>query len=222
MPETIDSIQRDQQGLPNPFSREIPGQSLTSPLGQYPFENPARISSPVQAVDMFMEKLQEPNNLISLLNLLDAGVSIESIVRTITFTGFVDGMITVDVAELVNPILIIEVLALARKAGIGDARLLNSYDRPTVDTEKTLEIMQQLKPKKYKNIREKANALAEKSREEREKSRQERESTPVIEGSFMASPVVAIAPFVSETDIPTEAPPMLTEPAEQLEEEEMI
>ena len=210
MPETIDSIQRDQQGLPNPLSREIPGQSLTSPPGQYPFENPARINSPAQAADMFMGKLQEPNNLISLLNLLDAGVSIESIVRTITFTGFVDGMITVDVAELINPILIIEVLALARKAGIGDARLLNSYARPAVDTEKTLEIMQQLKPRKYKDIREKANALAEKSREERG-------SPPALEGSFMASPVVAIAPM------PEESPAFMPEePAEQLEEEEMV
>ena len=210
MPETIDSIQRDQQGLPNPFSREIPGQSLTTPAGQYPFERPARIDNPAEATNVLLEKLTQPNNLISLLNLLDAGVSIESIVRTITFTGFVDGMITVDVAELINPILIIEILALARKAGIGDARLLNSYDRAAVNTEKTLEIMKQLKPKKYKNIREKANALAEKSREKRE-------SPSALEGSFMASPMIAIAP------IPEESPAFMPEePAEQLEEEEMV
>ena len=52
MPETIDSIQRDQRGLPNPFNREIPGQSLTTPAGQYPFERPARVDNPTEATKM--------------------------------------------------------------------------------------------------------------------------------------------------------------------------
>ena len=192
MPETVDSIRRSQQGLPNPLSREIPGQSLTREPGEYAFEQPARISNPVEAADTLFEKIKEPNNLTSLLNLLDAGVTIESIVRTITFTAFVDGMVTVDTAELMNPILILEVLALARKGGVGDPRILNSYPKESITTDNSLEIMKQLKPKKYKTILENAQA----SRADKIISREDKLSA--MAGSFMSdvsSPRMAAPPM---------------------------
>ena len=206
MPETIDSIRRSQQGLPNPLSREIPGQSLTREPGEYAFEQPARINNPVEAVDTIFEKIKEPNNLTSLLNLLDAGVSIESIVRTITFTAFTDGMITVDTAELVNPILILEILALARKGGIGDPRILNSYPEESVTVDKSLEIMKQLKPKKYKTILENAQAL----KEDKMISREDRLSA--MAGSFMSdvsSPRMAAPPMLeAQPGFLDEQPPL--------------
>ena len=193
MPETVDSRRRSQQGLPNPLSREIPGQSLTREPGEYAFEQPARVNNPVEAADTLFEKIKEPNNLVSLLNLIDAGVTIESIVRTITFTAFVDGMITVDTAELINPILILEVLALARKGGVGDPRILNSYPKESVTSDKSLEIMRQLKPKKYKAILEKERAL----KGSRMISKEDRLSA--MAGSFMSdvsSPKVAAPPML--------------------------
>ena len=206
MPETIDSIRRSQEGLPNPLSREIPGQSLTREPGEYAFEQPARVDDPIEAVNTIFEKLKEPKNLTSLLNLLDAGVSIESIVRTITFTGFVDGMITVDTAELINPILILEILALARKGGIGDPRILNSYPKESVNTDKSLEIMKQLKPKKYKTILEKAQALKADKMINRE------DTLSAMAGSFMSdvsTPKIAAPPMLeAQPGFLAEQPPL--------------
>ena len=206
MPETIDSIRRSQEGLPNPLSREIPGQSLTREPGEYAFEQPARVDDPIEAVNTIFEKLKEPKNLTSLLNLLDAGVSIESIVRTITFTGFVDGMITVDTAELINPILILEILALARKGGVGDPRILNSYPKESVTTDKSLEIMKQLKPKKYKTILEEAQALKADKRSSRE------DTLSAMAGSFMSdvsSPKIAAPPMLeAQPGFLSEQPPL--------------
>lgn len=226
MPETLDSIRRAQQGIPNPFRREIPGQSLTREPGEYPFEQPARIDNPVEAVDTLLQKLNEPSNLNSLLNLVDAGISIESIVRAITFSAFTDGMITVDTAELSNPILILEVLAIAKKAGISDSRILNSYPEDAVSMEDSLALMKQFKPKKYKTLLMRAQSLNE------EKNIEQKDDFDAAEGSFMSpssGPVLAAMPireaepgFVSEQPLELNIEDDIPEEFQEEEEEEEL
>ena len=214
-PTTIEETNRQEQGMPSHFARSVPGQSLTQPLGKYQWEKPSRIIDVDDALPKVMLSLNQPSNMKNLIALIDAGVSIESVVRSITFNGFVEGQWTPDVAEMLNPILTLEVLAMARDAGIEDIRTLNSYPDNEIKTSKALEIMRELNPRKYERRREEAM-------KQRDMVLQEVERTPVAEGdSFMAilepSQTVEEMPITVDPNIPV-ASFMESSPVEQMQE----
>jgi len=184
-----ESISRQQQGLPSHFARSIPGQSLTQPPGKYAWEKPAAINDIEEAKDAVMSEIMQPSNMKSIILLVDAGVAVESIVRAITFDGFVQGKWTPDIAELLNPILTLEFLAIVNSAGIEDIRILNKYETKEVKTSDALKIMKDLNPKKYGNLKSKALKAV--------KEQQERVQPSIPqEGSFIAI----------EPEIPPEMP----------------
>lgn len=88
----------------DPFSAPVPGQSLTTEPGSQKFERPAEISNPDDAIMFVIDRLEEDRESKEIqLSHMAAGVPIEYIVNTITFTGFSEGMWTPDVAELIKP-----------------------------------------------------------------------------------------------------------------------
>jgi len=218
-PTTLEAQNRQQQGLPSPFARSVPGQSLTDSPGKYPWEKPPQEVSVEQALSKIMAAINQPDNIYNLISMIDAGISVESIVRTVTFNGFVEGKWSPDVAELLNPILLLEVLAIANNAGVDEIRILNRYEDNRVKPEKTLEIMKALNPRKYE--RKKNEALQEL------KTLEEVETLPVEEESFMAIleparpreeiPMDYDMPVTSFMDRPPEEP-MEEMPLENLED----
>ena len=88
-PTTLEAQNRQQQGLPSPFARSVPGQSLTDSPGKYPLEKPPQEVSVEQALSKIMAAINQPDNIYNLISMIDAGISVESIVRTVTFNGFV-------------------------------------------------------------------------------------------------------------------------------------
>jgi hypothetical protein len=226
-PTTIQQLNRQQQGLPSNFARSVPGQSLTQPPGKYQWEKPARISSVEDALPKIMKSLNQPTTMKNVIMLIDAGVSIESIVRGITFNGFVEGEWTPDVAEMLNPILLLEVLTIANYAGLDDIRTVNSYPDDEIKSSKILEIMRELNPKKYERRRDEAL-------QQKQMLVSEKEQEPLVEdGSFMAAleapETVEEMPVAVDPDMPVasfmEQMPVEQMPVEQMpveEEEELV
>ena len=72
----------------NPFQGPIPGQSLTnSPDSQQPWEQPPRMTGIKEAREtVFLEILKE-ENLESIINLLDEGMSVAKITEMLLFIG---------------------------------------------------------------------------------------------------------------------------------------
>lgn len=218
-PTTIQQLNRQQQGLPSNFARSVPGQSLTQPPGKYQWEKPARISSVEDALPKIMKSLNQPTTMKNIIMLIDAGVSIESIVRGITFNGFVEGEWTPDVAEMLNPILLLEVLTIANYAGLDDIRTVNSYPDDEIKSSKILEIMRELNPKKYERRRDEAL-------QQKQMLVSEKEQEPLVEdGSFMAvleAPEAAEEmPVAVDSDMPV-ASFVEQMPVEEEEEEELV
>ena len=227
-PTTLEAQNRQEQGLSSPFARSVPGQSLTDSPGRYQWERPPQEVSVEQALSKILANINEPDNTLDLISMIDAGISVESIVRTITFKGFVDGKWSPDVAELLNPILLLEVLAVANNAGVDDIRILNRYKDNSVKPEKTLEIMKALNPRKYE--RRKNQAL------QKFKTLEAVKTLPVEEESFMSAleptqpreeiPMDYDMPVTSFMDRPS-AQPMEEMPLENIEdtlpqEEELV
>ena len=81
------------EGIGNPFDTPVPGQSLTDKPGNYPWEHPPAIAQPDDAADYIWDKITEPERAEEIIAMLDAGVPVEAIGRSILFGGFIHGLI---------------------------------------------------------------------------------------------------------------------------------
>ena len=95
-----------------------PGHSLTGPRGKWPWERPPQIVDPNEAVDFIIERTESMGEDESFAKMMLAGITVEEIVSQIAFKGFMAGMFTPDVAELIKPALSIYLVGLAEENGI--------------------------------------------------------------------------------------------------------
>lgn len=92
----------------------IPGMSLTHELGARPWQTPPEMSTVEDAIDFYIPRTGNPATINQVLGLLESGTPLPNIAETMTLVGTMEGKHTVDVAVLMNPI-IVEYLK-----GIGD------------------------------------------------------------------------------------------------------
>ena len=102
----------------NRFDAPIPGQSLTDEPGNYSWEHPPQFASVEEATDFVYERLMDEGNMARMFTLLRMGIPIEALVKIITFTGFIEGKYTVDVAKLLEPIVAMMLAGEAKLAEI--------------------------------------------------------------------------------------------------------
>jgi len=102
----------------NPFNAPIPGQGLTDEPGNYPWEHPPQFPEIEDAADFIYERLSNPKQLKRLLTMMRIGVPIEALVKVITFSGFLEGKFTVDVARLLEPIVAMQIMSKAQVAKV--------------------------------------------------------------------------------------------------------
>ena len=102
----------------NPFNAPIPGQGLTDEPGNYPWEHPPQFPEIEDAADFIYDRLSDPKQLKRLLTMMRIGVPIEALVKVITFSGFLEGKFTVDVARLLEPIVAMQIMSKAQVAEV--------------------------------------------------------------------------------------------------------
>lgn len=92
---------------PNIFlNAPIPGQSLTLEPGSVPWEQPPQYTTLAEVVKFYTEKIDDPDLILELLDLLKRDIPILTIVNTLTKSSLMYGYHTVDVGFLVTPILV--------------------------------------------------------------------------------------------------------------------
>lgn len=99
----------------DPFSKAVPGYSLTQPPGKWPWESPPQFSDPDDAIDFIVDKLETPKAQNRYLKMLVAGISIEEIVESIAIGGFQQGYYNPDVAEIIKMPLAVYFMNMAEQ-----------------------------------------------------------------------------------------------------------
>ena len=136
----------------NPFDAPIPGQSLTDEPGNYPWEHPPQRASVEEALDEIYESMMQEKNMKRMFTLLRMGIPVEALVKVITFSGFLEGKWTVDVAKLLEPIVAMMITGEASLAKIpakinlgdaGDEDFYKDMAERKLDMKESEEIMQQ-------------------------------------------------------------------------------
>ena len=131
------------------FNVSVPGESLVQPLGQHAYEKPPEFNTPKEALNFILEKYYHPTTFSNVVKVLSTGVSIELIVDTLVFTGFLQGKYTVDVAEIIKPALFLNIIADARDTDL-DPVLLSSVSGPEeLNSEDFMDLMKTLRPEEH-------------------------------------------------------------------------
>ena len=107
----------------NPFDTPVPGQSLTDEPGNYPWEHAPQFATVEDASHAIWNGMHKEETMEKILVLLDAGLTVEEIVKVIVFAGFVEGKFNPDVGLLLVPIVSDMVVAMGKKAGIDKIKL---------------------------------------------------------------------------------------------------
>lgn len=102
------------------FSGPTPGQSLTHEPKSQPWEKPPQFTQLSDAMNFLMEQITQPIHLKQMLAIMDAGMPIEAIARTIIFSGFSLGKWNPDLGMLMYKPTMLSLIALAHRAGLKD------------------------------------------------------------------------------------------------------
>jgi len=177
---SIDAVDR--------FNAPPPGHSLTSEPQKWAWEKPAEYSSPEEAMEWVVSRIEQPEVEENFLRLMISGVPIEAITNTITFTGFTEGHWTPDMSEILKMPISMHFMGLALENGI-PATIFNkdpnlAKEEGMIPEEKVMAIMEENRPDMYNKIMYATDLLLDEDEEMPEE--QGAEAPPMIEdASFM-------------------------------------
>lgn len=96
----------------------IPGQSLTDEPKNYPWENPPEINDPDEAMAMHMSKMNNPEVMDNMIDLLEIGFPVRAMAESILTTSVSAGWHSIDVSLIIAPFMHEHILSIAMEAGI--------------------------------------------------------------------------------------------------------
>ena len=96
----------------------IPGMALTHELGARPWQTPPEFVSIEEALDYYIPRLTDTNYMGRLIDIIETKIPLTSIADTLTLGGVMQGLHTIDVAVLVNPILVELMEGIAKNAEV--------------------------------------------------------------------------------------------------------
>ena len=140
----------------DPFDRPIPGESLTKPMQDDPIFAESKTSNLDEAFYQARDTIKNNNTLYAdLLQMIAAGVDLESIANVITFGSFSKGQYSPDVAMQLAPLLMIWMYTEAHKRGINeeDINVMNFPENKSMgnmSSTDVVDLMERKNPRKYK------------------------------------------------------------------------
>jgi len=107
----------------NSFDAPVPGESLTNTPGAAAWEHPPTHSKVEDAIELINDSLMDKKNGMRVLTLLDIGIPLEALVKVITFSGFLEGKWTVDVAKMLDPLVAMLLAKITKDAKLNNVRI---------------------------------------------------------------------------------------------------
>ena len=99
--------------------RPIPGQSLTnSPESTYPWESPATLTNPREALDSIVAEIMQPEAVKNVVNALAKGGAVGDIASAILYAKFTEGEISIDTMMLLAEPIMYTLMAIGEEANI--------------------------------------------------------------------------------------------------------
>ncbi len=100
------------------FRGPIPGQAMTAGEKSRPWLNPPKFTSMEDGMEFYLDLLSTQEQSTKLLSVIKRGIPITTITETITTGGVMEGYHTIDVALLLNPIIVEFIKGMCEVAGV--------------------------------------------------------------------------------------------------------
>ena len=107
----------------NRLDAPVPGESLTATPRNAKWEHPPQMPETGEAFEFIWDQMHKEPMLTQLISLLDTGVPVEALVKTLLFSGFSEGKWSVDGAILLAEPVFMSIAALAKNAGLKEVNL---------------------------------------------------------------------------------------------------
>ena len=102
----------------NKFDAPIPGMGMTAELGGRPWQNPPKYPTVEGAIDYYITRMSTDEFADQVIDVLEMGVPVSTLVDIIQTTGAMEGTHTVDVGILISPVLMEFIMFLGDTAKI--------------------------------------------------------------------------------------------------------
>ena len=112
----MEEIKQDSPDLP--INAPIPGQSLTAPLGDRPWQKPARFSQPDVALAFYVDRITKEDRANNMLDILENGVPVDVLVDIMQQGGVMEGVHSLDTGIIIAPALVEVISSMADNVGI--------------------------------------------------------------------------------------------------------
>lgn len=100
------------------LNRPIPGQSLTTEVGNRPWENPPQYSTVEEALQYYIPRVINPDMQEDMFNVLETGIPVTMIAETLIQGGVMQGKHTIDVGILALPVIMETIAYIAEEQGV--------------------------------------------------------------------------------------------------------
>lgn len=100
------------------FEGPIPGESLTRPPGNMPFERPPEISDPEEAIQMHLHRLSSAEMQTDILDALELDVDVVTLTEGILRSAVATGVHNIDISLAIAPVIHEFIKTTAEDAGI--------------------------------------------------------------------------------------------------------
>ena len=107
----------------DPFNTPVPGQSLTDEPGNYPWEHPPRQTDAETVLEEIWRSITSPEAVEEMIYLLESGMPVEGIARTIVFAGFMEGEFSPDLGFTLAEAIMEMIAAIGMRAGITNLKM---------------------------------------------------------------------------------------------------
>ena len=96
----------------------VAGMSLTHEVGARPWQSPPQQPSIQEAVQHYINKMEDESVGEQIINILETGVPVTTLANTIQLSGVMEGRHTIDVGMLATPVIMELIINMAEGAGI--------------------------------------------------------------------------------------------------------
>ena len=100
------------------FKGPVPGQGMTAEPQSRPWFNPPQLNTVEEATEYCIRRLIEPKAMDGLIDAMELEIPLTVLAETLTTGGVLQGLHTIDVAMLVNPIIVELLKGIAENAEI--------------------------------------------------------------------------------------------------------
>ena len=126
----------------------IPGQSLTAPLGDRPWQKPARFPTPDEALAFYIDRITRPKQATRMFSVLENGVPVETLVDIMQTGGVMEGLHSLDVGIVITPALVEVISQMATKAEV-DFKQQTEVERDTMNDSEIKSILKEIEDVPY-------------------------------------------------------------------------